>query len=73
MSCSFDSFGDFSLMAGAGASFFSGFDFSQAGNKPSEKAGVFKIDFLNIALAQITSHSLNKFQVIIFRTGYLLR
>jgi len=59
MAGAFDSLADFSLVLGAGAGFFSGFDFSQTGNKPFEQSGVFKVYFLNIFLAQITSHSGN--------------
>jgi hypothetical protein len=49
-------FGQFSLMTGAHSGSFFCSNFGQTGNKPFQKVRIFKIYFLYITLAKMTSH-----------------
>lgn len=53
---SFNSGGKFSLVLGASAGLFSGFNLSRLGNVSGEGFGVVKVNFLNIFFTEITIH-----------------
>ena len=56
MSGFFDGSCQFSLMLGAGSSFFSGSDFCQTRKKTREQPRIFKVNFSYIFWAEITTH-----------------